>query len=271
MAFSYTEQQQSVIDVRNRNVLVSAAAGSGKTAVLVERVIQMILHQEISIDELLVVTFTRAAASEMRERISDALSQALHHQYRQELREQLVLLPSADITTIHAFCLKMIRENYSLLGLEPDFRIADETEITLLAEETMAELLEAEYQKADPEFLHLVRSFMTGSSDQPLEEAIRRIDAAAQGMADPEKWLDLAVKELVADSPEELKQSFFWSVLWQEISEKLKWAVREYDFLSWRLEKKVKRLRTWRYPLEKCWHRQRLWRKTVTMTDFFIS
>lgn len=232
MAFSYTEQQQSVIDVRNRNVLVSAAAGSGKTAVLVERVIQMILHQEISIDELLVVTFTRAAASEMRERISDALSQALHHQYRQELREQLVLLPSADITTIHAFCLKVIRENYSLLGLEPDFRIADETEITLLAEETMAELLEAEYQKADPEFLHLVRSFMTGSSDQPLEEAIRRIDAAAQGMADPEKWLDLAVKELVADSPEELKQSFFWSVLWQEISEKLKWAVREYDFLT---------------------------------------
>ena len=232
MAFSYTEQQQSAIEVRNRNVLVSAAAGSGKTAVLVERVIQMILNREISIDELLVVTFTRAAAAEMRERISDALSQALHRLYRPELREQLVLLPSADITTIHAFCLKVIRENYSLLGLEPDFRIADETEIELLAEEAMAELLETEYQRAEPEFLHLVRSFMTGTSDRPVEDAIRRIDAAAQGMAKPEEWLDLAVAGLAADSPEELKQSFFWPVLWQEIAEKLKWAVREQQFLA---------------------------------------
>ncbi len=232
MAFSYTEQQQSAIEVRNRNVLVSAAAGSGKTAVLVERVIQMILNREISIDELLVVTFTRAAAAEMRERISDALSQALHRLYRPELREQLVLLPSADITTIHAFCLKVIRENYSLLGLEPDFRIADETEIELLAEEAMAELLEAEYQRAEPEFLHLVRSFMTGTSDQPVEDAIRRIDAAAQGMAKPEEWLDLAVAGLAADSPEELEQSFFWPVLWQEIAEKLKWAAREQQFLA---------------------------------------
>lgn len=232
MAFSYTEQQQSAIEVRNRNVLVSAAAGSGKTAVLVERVIQMILNREISIDELLVVTFTRAAAAEMRERISDALSQALHRLYRPELREQLVLLPAADITTIHAFCLKVIRENYSLLGLGPDFRIADETEIELLAEEAMAELLEAEYQRAEPEFLHLVRSFMTGTSDQPVEDAIRRIDAAAQGMAKPEEWLDLAVAGLAADSPEELEQSFFWPVLWQEIAEKLKWAVREQQFLA---------------------------------------
>lgn len=232
MAFSYTEQQQSVIDVRGRSVLVSAAAGSGKTAVLVERVIQMILNREISIDELLVVTFTRAAAAEMRERISDALSQALHRRYQPELREQLVLLPSADITTIHAFCLKVIRENYSLLGLEPDFRIADETEIEILAEEAMAELLETEYQRADPEFLHLVRSFMTGTSDQPIEDAIRRLYTAAQGMAQPEEWLAQAVAGLTADSPEELKQSFFWPVLWREITEKLKWAGQEHQFLA---------------------------------------
>ncbi len=232
MGIAYTEQQQSVIDIRGRNVLVSAAAGSGKTAVLVERVIQMILKKEIGIDELLVVTFTRAAASEMRERISDALSRELSGKPQPELREQLALLPSADITTIHSFCLKVIRENYSALGLEPDFRIAEEAEIEILAEEAMAELLEAEYQKAEPEFLHVARSFMTDTGDLPLENALRRIYSAAQGMAWPSLWLEAAAANLEAATAEELKKTPLFSMLWQETAEKLVAAEREAELLT---------------------------------------
>ncbi|RRD92593.1 helicase-exonuclease AddAB subunit AddA [Clostridiales bacterium COT073_COT-073] len=232
MAFSYTKQQQSVIDVRNRNVLVAAAAGSGKTAVLVERVIQMVLNQEISMDQLLVVTFTRAAASEMRERISDALNKALSQKYQPEIREQLALLPSADITTIHSFCLKVIRENYSLLGLEPDFRIGEEAEIEILAEEAMSELLEAEYEAADNEFLHFARSFSGDTGDEPVETILRRVYSAAQGMALPEQWLDFVVSQLTVENKEDLKKNSLFQILWQELAVKLTEAQGEWEILA---------------------------------------
>ncbi|MDO4765409.1 MAG: helicase-exonuclease AddAB subunit AddA [Eubacteriales bacterium] len=232
MGFSYTKQQQSVIDVRNRNVLVSAAAGSGKTAVLVERVIQMVLAGEVSMDELLVVTFTRAAASEMRERISQALNRALNENYRAEIREQLALLPFSDITTIHSFCLKMIKENYSVLGLASDFRIGEESETKILMEEAMDELLEEQYEKASPEFLHFCKSFSTGTGDLPVAEAIRKLYDSSQAMAEPEEWLDFLVRQLSADSGEELMASELFQMLILETKKKLKWAKREWQVLS---------------------------------------
>lgn len=221
MGFSYTKQQQSVIDVRDRNVLVSAAAGSGKTAVLVDRVIQMVLKGQISLDEVLVVTFTRAAASEMRERISEALSKALAEDYRREIKAQLALLPFADITTIHAFCLKVIRENYSVLNLEPDFQIADDSETEILAEESMAELLEEEYESGSPEFLHLARCFSLGTGDEPLEAVIRQVYRAAQGMASPEGWLSFATEQLAAEDAVALAETGLYRLMWQEIEDKL--------------------------------------------------
>lgn len=220
MGFSYTEQQQSVIDVRGRNVLVSAAAGSGKTAVLVERIIQMVLRQEVSLDRLLVVTFTRAAASEMRERISDALNKALAVEFRKEIRTQLALLPFSDITTIHSFCLKVIRENYSLLNLEPDFQIVEESDAEILAQEIMSELLEEEYEKAAPDFIHFARSFSSGTGDAALESMIRQLYRLAQGMANPEKWMEFSVNQLseIERSPQ---NSFVLQSLWQEISNQI--------------------------------------------------
>lgn len=220
MGFSYTEQQQSVIDVRGRNVLVSAAAGSGKTAVLVERIIQMVLRQEVSLDRLLVVTFTRAAASEMRERISEALNKALAVEFRKEIRAQLALLPFSDITTIHSFCLKVIRENYSLLNLEPDFQIVEESDAEILAQEIMSELLEEEYEKAAPDFMHFARSFSSGTGDAALESMIRQLYRLAQGMANPEKWMEFSVHQLseIQSSPQ---NSLVLQSLWQEISHQI--------------------------------------------------
>ena len=138
----WTQEQQNVIDSRGGNLLVAAAAGSGKTAVLVERIIQMILNSDlkIDIDKLLVVTFTNAAASEMRERIGDAISKKLDENPEDEhLQDQLVLLNKASITTIHSFCLEVIKSNFH--------RIGDETECSLMKLEAIDETFDILYEQ----------------------------------------------------------------------------------------------------------------------------
>ncbi|WP_312286541.1 UvrD-helicase domain-containing protein, partial [Terrisporobacter sp.] len=137
----WTDEQQAVIDSRDCNLLVAAAAGSGKTAVLVERIIQIITNKEkpVDIDSLLVVTFTNAAAAEMRERIGDAIGKALEKNPEDShLQNQLVLLNKASITTIHSFCLEVIKSNFHKIDLDPNFRIGDETECSILKLETLS-------------------------------------------------------------------------------------------------------------------------------------
>lgn len=129
MGTKWTEEQELAINTRKCNLLVAAAAGSGKTAVLVERIIKMITEGEnpVDIDKLLVVTFTNAAASEMRERIGDAISKALEKDPSSEvLQRQLALLNRASITTMHSFCLEVIKNNFHLIDLDPGFRIGDQ-------------------------------------------------------------------------------------------------------------------------------------------------
>lgn len=135
MGFIYTKEQQSVIDARDCSLLVSAAAGSGKTAVLVERIVNMVSDEKapVDIDRLLIVTFTNAAASEMRERISDALGKKLEGEPDNgHLQRQITLLHNAQITTIDSFCLFLIRNNFNDIGLDPGFRVMDEGELKLL-------------------------------------------------------------------------------------------------------------------------------------------
>ena len=131
----FTPEQQKVIDLRNKNILVSAAAGSGKTAVLVERILGLILDEKnpVDIDRLLIVTFTNAAAGEMRERIGNAIEDRLNRQPDNvHLQRQTTLLHRAQITTIDSFCLFVIRNNFNEIGLDPGFRVADSGEIKLL-------------------------------------------------------------------------------------------------------------------------------------------
>ena len=148
MGIQFTESQQLVIDSRHENILVSAAAGSGKTAVLVERIIQMISREKdpVDIDRLLIVTFTKAAASEMRERISNGIGERLaKHPENQHLQRQSALLHNAQITTIDSFCLFVIRNHFQEIGLDPAFRVADEGEVKLLMQDAMEEVLEEAY------------------------------------------------------------------------------------------------------------------------------
>jgi len=144
----WTGDQQKAILTRGCNLLVAAAAGSGKTAVLVERIIKIVTNEEkpTDIDKLLVVTFTNAAASEMRERIAAAISKELHRNPQSKLlQRQLTLLNKSSITTIHSFCLEVIRSNYHVVDLDPNFRIADQTEAVLLKQEALEELFEDRY------------------------------------------------------------------------------------------------------------------------------
>ena len=152
MGVAWTEEQQKVIDLRNRNILVSAAAGSGKTAVLVERIITMLTKDEplVSVDELLIVTFTEAAAAEMKERIRDAIEKKLKEQPENEhLSQQATLIHNAQITTIHSFCLSVIRDHFHATTLDAGFRVGDEGELKLLQQDVLKEVLEEKYQEGD--------------------------------------------------------------------------------------------------------------------------
>ena len=138
MSVKWTEEQEKVIQLRNRSLLVSAAAGSGKTAVLVQRIISMVMDEvhPLDIDRLLVVTFTNAAAAEMRERVGTAIEAALEKDpYNQHLQRQLTLVHNAQITTIDSFCIRILRDHFHKINLEPGFRIADEGELKLLRED----------------------------------------------------------------------------------------------------------------------------------------
>ena len=192
MGISFTEKQQQVIDARDCNLLVSAAAGSGKTAVLVERIVGMVSDRAkpVDIDRLLVVTFTNAAAAEMRERISRALNDRLAAEPENEhLQKQVTLLHNAKITTIDSFCLFVLRNQFHTIGLDPGFRIAEEGEGKLLRQEALEEVLEAGYAAEEDGFLRCMEYFSSGSRDTAVEEIVLKLYDFAMSTPFPEQWL----------------------------------------------------------------------------------
>ncbi len=201
----WTDEQSNAIELQGRHLLVAAAAGSGKTAVLVERIIRHITAaiDPIDVDRLLVATFTNAAAAEMRMRIRDAIEQAaLHHPDSARLRKQLALLNRASITTLHSFCLDVIRRYYQLIPLDPGFRIANETEAQLLRQDLLTELLEEHYDKSgeDSDFWRLVDSFSGERSDDSLYRLIQRLYEFSQSHPWPEIWLHRMAESFTLES-----------------------------------------------------------------------
>ncbi len=181
-----------MIDERGKNLLISAAAGSGKTAVLVERIVKMVCDGEdpVDIDRLLVVTFTNAAAAQMRERISRALQERLSKDPANEhLQRQMTLLYNAQITTIDSFCLFVLRNQFHTIGLDPGFRIAEEGEMRLLRGDVLARVMEDAYAKSDPAFLYAMEYFSTGNRDQAVETEVYTLYDFAMSTPFPERWL----------------------------------------------------------------------------------
>ena len=205
MGFSYTEEQLAVIDSRGCSLLVSAAAGSGKTAVLVERIVRIVSDADnpVDIDRLLIVTFTNAAAAQMRERISEALGRRLEEDGdNAHLQRQLTLLHNAKITTIDSFCLFILRNNFNDIGLDPGFRVADEGELKLLRGEVMEAFLEEWFEKQDADFLHCLESFHPGGDEKALAEHILRLYDFSRSLPFPEAWLVQAAAEYAPEDGE---------------------------------------------------------------------
>lgn len=210
MGVNWTPEQEKVISLRNRNILVSAAAGSGKTAVLVERIITMLTKDEppINVDELLIVTFTEAAASEMKERILSAIEKKLEENPENvHLQKQSTLIHRAMITTIHSFCLSVIREYFHTIDLDPSFRIGEEGELKLLQKEVLQELLEEQYTGEEKKFFSFVESFATGRDDKKLEELILQLYTFSGSYPNGEKWLDDCVEAYDVKTVEELENT----------------------------------------------------------------
>ncbi|EKY27969.1 helicase-exonuclease AddAB subunit AddA [Clostridium celatum] len=212
----WTNEQAQAIKTRNCNLLVAAAAGSGKTAVLVERIIKIITNEEnpVDIDKLLVVTFTSAAAAEMRERIAAAISKELEKSPNSKnLQRQLTLLSRANITTMHSFCLEVIKNYFYTIDLDPSFRIGDETEATLMKNEIIEELFDEYYEEENEDFKDLLEAYSGSKDDEKLKEMILSLHRFSMSGPWPEKWLIEKAEAFNINTLEELDKTEWVKVL----------------------------------------------------------
>lgn len=189
---NWTDEQKTAIDLKDKNILISAAAGSGKTSVLVERIIDIITdtNKNIDIDHLLVVTFTKSAASEMRDKIATAIENKLLVCDSEHIQKQQALVHSAQITTIHSFCLNVIRNNFNMIDIDPSFRVADETELELLKSDIISDLLEKHYNENEENFCEFIESYSTGKNDFAIENLILQLYNFSQSYPYPYQWLN---------------------------------------------------------------------------------
>lgn len=189
----FTLMQSEAISLRDKNILVSAAAGSGKTAVLVERIIQRVLDSDnpIDIDRILVMTFTKAAAAQMKEKILKAIDEKLRENPEDEhIQKQYVLVHNASIMTIDSFCMSVVKNHFEEIGISPDFRMADEGEIRLLKQDVLEDVLEKYYEEGDEEFLNMTEVLSLGKTDQKLEDIIFDLYTFSQSYPVPFEYLD---------------------------------------------------------------------------------
>ncbi len=210
MTFKPTPEQEKIINARNTSLLVSAAAGSGKTAVLVERIVSIICDKDdpVDIDRILVVTFTQAAASEMKERILKRIGEKLEDDPDNEhLRRQTTLVHRALITTIDSFCLDVIRNHFQDAFINPDFRVCDEGEAHLIRMDALRMTLEDAYEKADPDFISCVESFCPGNNDSALEDIILALCSSADSYPWPVEYLEERKNDHKMASPNEFRGS----------------------------------------------------------------
>lgn len=214
----WTREQKTIIDYRGGNLLVSAAAGSGKTAVLVQRILEWVVQDEKNIDEFLVVTFTRAAASQMKNKIRYALEAVQAEQPdNQHVIKQLSLIHRANITTIDSFCKQIVDENFQVLGLDPAMRIMDETEGKLMQEDVLERVLEQAYEQQADAMMELHQYMNDMRSDDNIRNLLRKIARQADSFPYPEEWLSEAEKDAAIVDADELEQQPWMQILVSEV------------------------------------------------------
>ena len=226
---NWTNEQKQAIYENGNNILVAAAAGSGKTAVLVERMINKIINEKIDIDKILIVTFTNAAASEMRERILNAIYEKLDENPEDEnLQRQITLLNMANICTIDSFCLDIVKNNfYELENISPNFRIADTPEIELLKEEVLENMFEEKYQNEDKDFESLIHTYTNYRDDTPLKELIKKIYNYINSNPFPLKWLHEKIEMFNLKKDNMLEKDFSETIWGKELLKDLKEEIED--------------------------------------------
>ncbi|MGB5824435.1 MAG: helicase-exonuclease AddAB subunit AddA [Proteocatella sp.] len=202
MSNNWTQQQQEAISTRGKILLVSAAAGSGKTAVLVERIIKILEYDNEKIETMLIVTFTNAAAREMKDRIQKKLQSRIRELTKNKehisveerakiafLKEQIKNIPRASISTVHSFCIEILRQNFQLVNIDPSFKIANESLVAILKSKAIENIFDKMYEMEDEGFLRLVDAFGGEKSDKGLLEVIYQVHRFIQAQPYPESWL----------------------------------------------------------------------------------
>ena len=233
---NWTSEQKQAIEKRDSNILVSASAGSGKTAVLVERIIQKVLNEYLDIDKILVVTFTNAAAQELKEKILSAIYEALEKEKDikkiNHLKNQLVYINRASITTIDAFCYKLVRENFNLLDLDPNIRICEESQAILLKSKVLEELLEKKYEEYSNEKdvfgLYNILELFNGK-DEDFIESILEIYNYIQAFPYPFKWLEEQIAKYNIQDNVDLYDTDFGRDIYLDIIDEIKLCILKYD------------------------------------------
>ena len=229
---SWTEEQLQAINKRGANILVSAAAGSGKTSVLIERIITKVIEDRVDIDKILVVTFTSAAASEMKQRLLTALYKKIDETPDDPyLQKQISLLNRANISTIHSFCLNMIKNNFYLLDMPANFRIGDTAEIEILKQDVIEEIFEEKYENNDKGFLDLIRKYTNYSDDQSLKDLIIKIYEYSLCMPNSKEWIKQSIEDFNFD--EKIKNKDYsnkWTgILLEDLKKRINEAIEVFE------------------------------------------
>ena len=225
----WTNEQLQAIQEKNSNILVAAAAGSGKTAVLVERIIHKIIDEQMDIDKILVVTFTNAAASEMRERILEAIYKKLEENPENvHLQRQIILLNKASICTIHSFCLDVIHNHFYEIDLPSNFKIADTAEIDLLKQEVLDDLFEQKYTENDKNFIELLENYTNYRGDEALQELVLKIYKFIQSSPFPIKWLQEKL-ELLKIEYKDISQTIWGKLIIQAVEDDIQESIMQLE------------------------------------------
>ena len=225
----WTNEQLQAIQEKDSNILVAAAAGSGKTAVLVERIIHKIIDEQMDIDKILVVTFTNAAASEMRERILEAIYKKLEENPENvHLQRQIILLNKASICTIHSFCLDVIHNHFYEIDLPSNFKIADTAEIDLLKQEVLDDLFEQKYTENDKDFIELLENYTNYRGDEALQELVLKIYKFIQSSPFPIKWLQEKL-ELLKIEDKDISQTIWGDLIIQKVEDDIQESIMQLE------------------------------------------
>ena len=226
----WTEEQKQAIYEKNNNILVAAAAGSGKTAVLVERIINKVINENVDIDKILVVTFTNAAASEMRERILDAIYKKLEENPDSvNLQRQITLLNKSSICTIHSFCLDVIRNNFYEIDISSNFRIGDTAEVEMIKQDVLEELFEQKYMENEEGFIKLIETYTDYRGDEKLQDIILGIYKYIQSNPFPEKWLNEKVNDFNVKIDDDFSSTIWGKIILEHVKDEINSMVMKLE------------------------------------------